>query len=128
MKKTNTNAYYLALFLLVDFILVGILLCFCSGKPWWNNWMITPPNLYMVLGALFCPLMKKNLDVQVSRQSWLYVYKGIKAGLTILMLVLYIFLVKEYSKTFVIITAIAYFIGLILETFCIMHYLKHHAK
>ena len=116
------------MFLIVDIVMVGVLLCFCSGKPWWNNWMITPPNLYMVLGALFCPLMKKNLDAQVSRLAWLYVYKAIKAGLTILMLVLYIFLVKEYSKTFVIITAIAYCIGLTVETCCITHYLKHHAK
>ena len=108
--------------------MVGVLLCFFSQKEWWNNWMVMAPNLYMILGALFCPLMKKNLDAQVSRQTWFYVYKGIKMALTILMLALYIVFVKDGSKAFVVITATAYLIGLILETYCFMHYLKHHAK
>lgn len=127
MKKELTTKY-LALFLLVDILIVGVLLCFFSDKPWWNNWMVTAPNLYMVLGALFCPLMKKNLDAQVSRQAWLYVYKGIKMALTIAMLVLYIFLVKQGARAFVLITAIAYLLFLIVETYCFMHYLKHHAQ
>lgn len=127
MKKNETTKY-LALFLLADIIIVGILLCFCSTKEWWNNWMVMPPNLYMILGALFCPLMKKNIDANVTKQTWLLVYKAIKIVLTGIMMALYIFLVKDYSKTFVIITAIAYFIGLIVETYCVTHYLKHHAK
>ena len=90
--------------------------------------MVTAPNLYMVLGALYCPLMKKNLDKQVNRQAWLYIYKGIKMALTIAMLVLYIYLVKQGARAFVLITAIAYLIGLILETYVFMHFLKHHAQ
>ena len=127
MKKDITTKY-LALFLLVDLILVGVLLCFFSHREWWNNWMVMAPNLYMVLGALYCPLMKKNLDKQVNRQAWLYLYKGIKMALTIAMLVLYIYLVKQGARAFVLITAIAYLIGLILETYIFMHFLKHHAQ
>lgn len=118
----------MALFLIVDLIMVGVLLCFFSQKEWWNNWMVTAPNLYMILGALFCPLMKKNLDKQVNKQAWLYLYKGIKMALTILMLVLYILLVKQGAKAFVLVTAIAYLLFLIVETYSFMHYLKHHAK
>ena len=127
MKKDITTKY-LALFLLVDLILVGVLLCFFSHREWWNNWMVTAPNLYMVLGALYCPLMKKNIDKQVNRQAWLYIYKGIKMALTIAMLVLYIYLVRQGARAFVLITAIAYLIGLILETYVFMHFLKHHAQ
>jgi peptidoglycan/LPS O-acetylase OafA/YrhL len=127
MKKDITTKY-LTLFLLVDLILVGVLLCFFSHREWWNNWMVTAPNLYMVLGALYCPLMKKNLDKQVNRQAWLYIYKGIKMALTIAMLVLYIYLVRQGARAFVLITAIAYLIGLILETYVFMHFLKHHAQ
>ena len=116
MKK-DVTAKYLALFLLANLIIVGILLCFFSHHEWWNNWMVMAPNLYMILGALYCPLMKKNLDAQ-----------GIKMALTILMLILYIAFVKEGAKAFVLITAIAYLIFLIIETSCFMHYLKHHAK
>ena len=61
MKK-NVLTKYLALFLLVCLVLDGILLCFCSDKAWWNNWMITGPNLYMILGAFYCHFMKKNVD------------------------------------------------------------------
>ena len=128
MPNPKTTTYYLSLFLLADLVIVGILLCFFSQKEWWNNWMITAPNLYMILGALFCPLMKKNLDSQVSKQTWLYIYKSIKMALTIVMLVLYILFVKQGAKAFVLITAIAYLIGLIIETYSFMHYLKHHAK
>ena len=90
--------------------------------------MVTAPNLYMVLGALYCPLMVKNLNQQVSKQGWLYVYKGIKMALTIAMLVLYILFVEQGARAFVLITAIAYLLGLIVETYCFMHYLKHHSK
>jgi peptidoglycan/LPS O-acetylase OafA/YrhL len=112
----------------VDVVMVGILLCFFSQKEWWTNWMVMAPNLYMLLGALFCTMMKKNLDVQVSKQGWFYIYKGIKMLLTIAILVLYIVFVKQGAVPFVIITAIAYLLGLIIETYSFMHYLKHHAK
>ena len=123
--KNNATTKYLALFLLVDLVMVGVLLCFFSHKEWWNNWMVTAPNLYMVLGALFCPLMKKNLDAQVNKQAWLYVYKGIKMVLTIAMLVLYILLVGQGARAFILITAIAYLLGLVIETYSFMDYLKH---
>ena len=126
--KADRTTYYLVLFLLVDIIELGVLLCFFSQKEWWNNWMVTAPNLFMVLGALYCPLMKKNLDAQVNKQGWYYIYKGIKMLLTIAMLVLYIFLVKQGARPFVLITAIAYLIGLLIETYSFMDYLKHHAK
>lgn len=124
MKKDRTT-YYLALFLIIDLIEVGILLCFFSHKDWWNNWMVTAPNLYMMLGALYCPLMKKNLDKQVNKQGWFYLYKGIKMALTILMLVLYIVFVDQGAKAFVVITACAYLITLLVETYSFMDYLKH---
>lgn len=125
VKKTDkTINLYLAVFLIVDLIMVGILLCFFSQKEWWTNWMVTAPNLYMVLGALYCPLMKKNLDAQVNKQGWLYLYKGIKMALTIVMLVLYILFVKQGAKAFVLITAIAYLLGLFVETYSFMDYLK----
>lgn len=127
VKKSNIT-YYLALFLIIDIVMIGILLCFFSQKEWWTNWMVTAPNLYMILGALYCPMMKKNLDKQVSRQTWLYVYKGIKMLLTIAMLVLYILFVEQGAKAFVLITAIAYLLGLIVETYSFMDYLKRYAK
>lgn len=123
--KNNRTTYYLALFLLIDIIEVGVLLCFFSHKEWWTNWMVTAPNLYMMLGALYCPMMKKNLDAQVNRQRWFHLYKGIKMALTILMLVLYIVFVGQGAKPFVIVTAIAYLIGLFVETYSFMDYLKH---
>ena len=126
--RERTITYYLALFLIVNLIMVGILLCFFSQKEWWNNWMVTAPNLYMVLGALFCPLMKKNLDKQVNKQGWFYLFKGIKMLLTIIMLVLYIIFVKQGEAAFVIITAIAYLLGLVVETYSFMDYLKHLQK
>ena len=127
MKK-NVLTKYLAVFLLLCIVFDGILLCFFADKPWWNKWMIMAPNLFMILGALYCPLMKKNLDAQVNKQGWYYIYKGIKMVLTIAMLVLYIFLVKQGARAFVLITAIAYLIGLLIETYSFMDYLKHHAK
>ena len=126
--KNNVTTKYLALFLLIALIEVGILLCFFSQKEWYTNWMVTAPNLYMVLGALFCPLMKKNLDAQVNKQGWLYIYKGIKMVLTIAMLVLYILFVKDGARAFVLVTAIAYLIGLVVETYSFMDYLKRISK
>ena len=126
--KSKSTTYYLTLFLIIDIVMVGVLLCFFSHKEWWNNWMVMAPNLYMILGALYCPLMIKNLDAQVNKQAWLYIYKGIKMVLTIAMLVLYILFVEQGARAFVLITAIAYLLGLIVETYSFMHYLKHHAK
>ena len=126
--RERTITYYLALFLIVNLIMVGILLCFFSQNEWWNNWMVTAPNLFMVLGVLFCPLMKKNLDTQVNKQGWFYLYKVIKMVLTIILLVLYIVFVKHGAAAFVIITAIAYLIGLIVETYSFIDYLKHLQK
>ena len=131
--KTSPNTYYLTLFLIADLVIIGVLLCFFREKEWWNNWMITAPNLYMMLGALYCPMMKKNLDAKVDRQTWIYIYKGIKIGLTIIMLALFIFFAKQGEEAvtritkiaFVIITAIAYLIGLFIETYSFMDYLKH---
>lgn len=127
MKK-NALTIYLAIFLLVCIVLDGVLLCFFADKPWWNNWMVTAPNLFMVLGAFYCHLMKKNVDALPDKLTWLYIYKGIKILLTVAMVVLYIFLVKVGSKAFIIITASAYLIGLVVETFVYIHYTKHKNK
>ena len=126
--KNNVLTKYLAVFLLVCIVLDGILLCFCADKSWWNNWMITGPNLYMILGAFYCHLMKKNVDEQPNRLTWLLVYKGIKLMLTILVLVLYILFVQENARAFVIVTASAYLIALVVETFVYNHYIKTQNK
>lgn len=127
MKK-NVLTKYLAVFLLICLILDGILLCFFADKAWWNNWMIMGPNLYMVLGAFYCHLMKNNIDNHPNKLTWLLVYKGIKMLLTIATLVLYIVFVKESSKAFVIITASAYLVSLVAETFVYNHYIKNLNK
>lgn len=126
--KNNVLTKYLAVFLLLCLVLDGIMLCFFAEKPWWNNWMITGPNLYMVLGAFYCHLMKKNLDNHPNKLTWLLVYKGIKIGLTVAMMVLYILFVKENNKAFVIITASAYLIALVAETCVYNHYIKNLNK
>ena len=127
MKK-NALTIYLAVFLLVCIVLDGVLLCFFADKPWWNNWMVTAPNLFLVLGAFYCHLMKKNVEAHPDKITWLYIYKGIKILLTVAMIVLYIFLVKVGSKAFIIIAASAYLIGLVVETFVYIHYTKHQNK
>ena len=127
MKKSVLTKY-LAVFLLLCLVIDGVLLCFFADKPWWNNWMITGPNLYMVLGAFYCHLMKKNVDEQPNRLMWLLVYKGIKMALTVVTLVLYIIFVKESSRAFVIITASAYLIALVAETCIYNHYIKNLNK
>ena len=127
MKK-NPLTLYLAIFLLVCIVLDGILLCFFADKPWWNNWMVTAPNLFMVLGAFYCHLMKKNVETHPDKLTWLYIYKGIKILLTVAMVVLYIFLVKVGNKAFIIISAAAYLIALVVETFVYIHYTKHQNK
>jgi hypothetical protein len=125
MKK-NVLTKYLAVFLLLCIVLDGILLCSFAEKEWWSNWMITGPNLYMVLGAFFSHLMVKNTEAHPGKLTWLYVYKGIKFALTAIAIVLYLVFVKEGFKAFVIITTAAYLIYLVAETFIYTHYLKHN--
>ena len=127
MKK-DVLTKYLAVFLLLCLILDGILLCFFAEKEWWNNWMITGPNLYMILGAFYCHLMKKNVDAHPEKLTWLYVYKGIKMVLTVAAIVLYLLFVKQGNRPFVIITASAYLIALVAETFVYTHYIKNLNK
>ena len=127
MKK-DVLTKYLAVFLLLCLVIDGVLLCFFADKPWWNNWMITGPNLYMILGAFYCHLMKKNVDTHPNKLTWLLVYKGIKLALTVAVMVLYIVFVKEGGKAFVIITASAYLIALVAETGVYNHYIKHLNK
>ena len=127
MKK-DVLTKYLAIFLLICIVLDGILLCFFAEKPWWNNWMITGPNLFMILGAFYCHLMKKNVNRNPNKLTWLLVYKGIKLVLTVAILVLYILFVKENGRAFVIVTAAAYLIALAAETFVYNHYIKKQYK
>jgi peptidoglycan/LPS O-acetylase OafA/YrhL len=127
MKK-DVLTKYLAIFLLICIVSDGILLCFFAEKPWWNKWMITGPNLFMILGAFYCHLMKKNVDKDPSKLTWLLVYKGIKIALTVVILVLYIVFVKESAKAFVIITAATYLIALATETIVYTHYIKNLNK
>ena len=127
MKK-DVLTKYLAVFLLLCLVLDGILLCFFAEKEWWNNWMITGPNLYMILGAFYCHLMKKNVDAHPEKLTWLYVYKGIKMVLTVAAIVLYLLFVKQGNRPFVIITASAYLIALVAETFVYTHYIKNLNK
>ena len=120
-KRDNSTTFYLAMFLVVDIVIVGVMLCFFSQREWWNKWMVSIPNLFMVLGALFCFLMQKNHG---GKMTWLYLYKGIKIVLAGLMILLYILLVKENAKAFVLVTAICYIVGLIVETFSLLDYWK----
>ena len=123
--KDKQLTIYLSIFLLVCIMTDGILLYAFSEKPWWNNWMIMMPNLYMILGAFYCHLMKKNVDTRPGKLTWNLVYKGIKMLLTIATLVLYIVFVKQGARAFVIITAATYLIALATETAIYTHYLKH---
>lgn len=128
VKKTDYSiTYYLALFLIVDIVIVGVMLCFFSQKEWWNNWMVTAPNLFMILGALFCTMMKKNSGQIINKDgkmTWLLIYKGIKIALAAIMVGLYILMVKENAKPFVLVAAVCYLIGLFTETFCVVDYTK----
>lgn len=126
--KNNVLTKYLAVFLLICLVFDGVLLCFFADKPWWNNWIIMGPNLYMVLGAFYCQLMKKNLDTHPNKLTWLMVYKGIKIALTVVAMVLYILFVKQSARAFVIITALAYLIALVAETCVYNHYIKNLNK
>ena len=127
MKK-DVLTKYLAVFLLLCIVLDGILLCFFADKPWWNNWMITGPNLFMILGAFYCHMMKANTEKHPGKITWYYVYKGIKIALSMAVIVLYLVFVKESSKAFIIIMAAAYFIALVTETCVFTHYIKNLNK
>ena len=119
---------YLAIFLLVCIVLDGILLCCFADKPWWNNWMIMAPNLFMILGAFYCHLMLKNVETDPNKLTWLFVYKGIKMALTVAAMVLYMVFVKENSKAFIIVTAVAYLVALMVETSIYAHLMKKQSK
>ena len=82
------------------------------------------PNLFIILGAFYCHLMKKNVDNNPTKLTWLMVYKGIKLVLTVAVLVLYIIFIKENSKAFIMVTAAAYLIALVAETCVYNHYIK----
>ena len=127
MKK-NVLTKYLSVFLLVCLLLDGILLCCFADKPWWNNWMVMAPNLFMILGAFYCHLMMKNVEADLNKLIWLLVYKGIKMALTVAAMVLYIAFVKESSKAFIIITAASYLVALAVETAIYAHFVKKQNK
>ena len=126
--KNKVLTTYLAIFLLVCLVFDGILLTCFADKTWWNNWMIMAPNLFMILGAFYCHLMMKNVEAHPNKLTWLLVYKGIKLGLTVVAMVLYLVFVKEGSKAFVIITASAYLVALVAETFVYNHFIKQQNK
>lgn len=132
MKKGSITKY-LILFILVGLLTAAVLLCFFRQMEWWSPWMVSAPILYMALSALYCPMMKKNIDAKVQKQTWLYLYKGIKIALTIVMVALYFFLAPHIeknidTKAFVIITAFVYLLGLFIETYCFMDYMKRQTK
>ncbi len=134
MKK-NVLTKYLAVFLLLCLVLDGILLCFFQTYNWWNKWMVMAPILFMVLGAFYCHLMKKNVETHPDRLTWIYVYKGIKLAVTIAVVVLFIIFVKEPAdylmrckKAFIIVAASSYLLALVAETGIYSHYIKHKNK
>lgn len=127
MKKDPTTKY-LAIFLLVCLMIDGILLCGFSQSTWWNNWMVMIPNLYMILGAFYCQMMKKNVGSKASKLTWLFIYKGIKLVLTIVAMVLFILFVKQNIRPFIIITAASYLVALIIETCVYSHFFKNLNK
>ena len=126
--KNKVLTTYLAVFLLICIVFDGVLLTCFADKSWWNNWMIMAPNLFMVLGAFYCHLMMKNVQAHPNKFTWLLVYKGIKMLLTVAAMVLYLVFVKEGGKAFIIITAAAYLIALVVETCVYNHYVKYKNK
>ena len=123
MKK-NLLTKYLAVFLLLCLVIDGIMLCCFADKPWWNNWMIMAPDLFMILGAFYCHLMMKNVEANPTKLTWLLVYKGIKLVLAVAAMVLYLIFIKEGSKAFIIVTAASYLVALVAETCVYNHYFK----
>lgn len=127
MKK-DVLTKYLAVFLLVCLVLDGILLTAFTDKPWWSNWMIMAPNIFMVLGAFYCHLMMKNVEANPNKFTWLLVYKGIKMLLTVAAMVLYMVFVKVNSKAFIVVTAVSYLVALAVETSIYAHFMKKQDK
>ena len=129
MKKDVLTTKYLAVFLLVCLVIDGILLCWLSPKEEiWNRWMAMIPIIYMILGAFYTNFMKKNVDSNPAKLNWLYIYKGIKIVVSILMMVLYMIFVKQNVKLFLIITASCYLIALATETMIFTDYAKQLKK
>lgn len=126
--KNKVLTTYLAVFLLICLVFDGVLLTCFADKPWWNNWMIMAPNLFMVLGAFYCHLMQKNVDASSNKLTWLFVYKGVKMLFTVAAMVLYLVFVKEGGKAFIIITAMAYLVALLVETCVYTHYINNLNK
>lgn len=129
MKKDVLTTKYLAIFLLLCLVIDGILLCWLSPKvEIWNRWMAMIPIIYMILGAYYANLMKKNVDNNPNKLNWLYIYKGIKIVVSIVMMVLYLVFVKQSVKLFLIITAVCYLIALVTETCIYTDYVKQSKK
>ncbi len=139
MKK-NELTKYLAVFMILCLMLEGILLCFFQTSVWWNKWMVMPPILYMILGAYYCHLMKKNVDTHPDKLTWLYVYKAIKILVTVAAVVLFVIFVKQPAdivaddylikskKAFLVVTASSYLVALVTETIIYSHYIKNKNK
>lgn len=129
MKKDVLTTKYLAIFLVVCLVIDGILLCWLSPKvEIWNRWMAMIPIIYMILGAFYANFMKKNVDSNPAKLNWLYIYKGIKIVVSIIMMVLYMVFVKQNAKLFLIITAVCYLIALVTETLIFTDYTKQSKK
>ena len=128
MKKDVLTTKYLAIFLLICLVTDGILLCRLSSKEMWNRWMAMIPIIYMILGAYYANLMKKNVDGNPNKLNWLYIYKGIKLVVSIIMVVLFIICIEQNFKWFFIITAACYLIALVAETYVYTDYVKQSKK
>ena len=128
MKKDVLTTKYLAIFLLICLVTDGILLCWLSSKEMWNRWMAMIPIIYMILGAYYANLMKKNVDGNPNKLNWLYIYKGIKLVVSIIMVVLFIICIEQNFKWFFIITAACYLIALVAETYVYTDYVKQSKK
>ncbi len=121
-KKTLTT--YLTIFLATCLILVFLLIGLFSDKSWWNNWMAMVPMVYMILGALYSNLMIKNCETEPVKLTWIYVYKGIKLAVTVIIVVLYLIFADKGKKAFLIITMISYLVALTEETWIHSRFLK----
>lgn len=129
MKKDSLKTKYLSIFLLICLMADGILLCCLSPRAEiWNRWMAMVPIIYMLLGAFYTNLMKKNVDEKPDSLKWLYAYKGIKILISIIMIGLYSTLIKQSAKLFLVIVAASYLIALIAETCVYTDYVKHGQK
>jgi hypothetical protein len=124
MKK-DVLTKYMAIFLVGCIIIDVLLIVFFSHAAWWNNWMAMPAIIYMICGAFFSHLMKKNVDNGGGKLVWLYFYKGTKLFITILCIVLFYFFVKGDMKAFLTIILGCYIASLTGETWTFTDYLKY---